>query len=77
MIEEESYLLVISQESYKSLKQKLFLMNKKNDFILLESMLQKNLTQKRSWRKISKEALSTNRGGEGEEILATSEDSWD
>lgn len=64
---------MISREQYSSLKKKLFLLEKKNDFLLIESLLTRNFTQKRSWRNLAKNSPGCGKSKPEEaEILATS-----
>ena len=46
----ETYVLEVTREKWKDLKQVLIYLGQKKDFMLLESRLRKNFTQKKSWR---------------------------
>ena len=48
--ESETYVLEVTRERWKDLKQVLIHLGHKKDFMLLESRLRKNFQQKKSWR---------------------------
>ena len=48
--ESETYVFEVSRERWKELKQVLIHLGQRKDFILVENLLRKNFTQKKSWR---------------------------